>query len=102
MLKEYKIYVGNFADIAEYLSKVKMKYVKGETEYFEFPQLTMKDQLEEMIKNSTEMGMVSYCKVVEHKDDPIVEVINEFIMIEDIFVVNNKWVEKHPKNNLNA
>jgi hypothetical protein len=48
------------------------------------------------------MGMVSYCKVKEHKEDPIVEIVNDFVMIEDIFTVNNKWVQEHPMSQNNV
>ena len=58
------------------------------------PSRSIQDQLKELVDNKQTMGMVSYCKVTEHKEDPIVELVNDFIFIEDVFTVGNQWIDK--------
>lgn len=95
MLKKHKIYIGSYAEIEKHFKRVKPQYILNKTKYFEMPSRTIKEQLKELVENKQTMGMVSYCKVLEHKEDPIVELINDFIFIEDIFTVGNQWVEKN-------
>lgn len=94
MLKKHVIYIGTFDEIKKRFKRVKPSYTLNKTKYFEMPSRNIEDQLKELVDNKQAIGMLSYCKVVEHKEDPIVEVINEFVFIEDIFTVNNSWVEK--------
>lgn len=96
MLKKHSLYMGDYKDLQKRYKKVKSEYVLNKTKYFNLPTSSVSDQFEELVKNKQAIGMISYCKVVEHKEDPIVEIINDFVMIEDIFVVNNKWVQEHP------
>lgn len=102
MLKKLSVYVGDFSDLQKRYKKVKATYTLNKTKYFDMPSATVSSQLEELVKSNQPMGMISYCKVKEHKEDPIVEVINEFVMIEDIFTVNNKWVQEHPMSQYNV
>ena len=96
MLKSYKVYVGSYADLQKRYKKVKSSYVLNKTKYFDMPSSSILNQLEELISTKQSMGMVSFCRVKEHAEDPIVEIVSEFVMIEDIFQVNNKWVQEHP------
>jgi hypothetical protein len=96
MLKKYTIYAGNHAEILKRYKKVRPSYILNKTKYFEMPSASIHSQLEELVANKQSIGMISYCKVQEHKEDPIVLLISEFIMIEDVFSVNNKWVQEHP------
>lgn len=96
MLKKHTLYMGNYADLQKRYKKVKPSYVLDKTKYFDLPSSSVSNQFEELVKNKQSIGLISYCKVKEHKEDPIVEIINEFVMIEDIFTVNNKWVQEHP------
>lgn len=96
MLKSYKVYVGSYADLLKRYKKVKPSYTLNKTKYFDMPSASVQSQLEELVSTKQSMGMVSFCKVKEHAEDPIVEVVSEFVMIEDIFQVNNKWVQEHP------
>jgi hypothetical protein len=102
MLKKLSVYVGDLSDLQKRYKKVKSTYTFNKTKYFDMPSVTVASQLEELVKGKQSMGMVSYCKVKEHKEDPIVEIINEFVMIEDIFTVNNKWVQEHPMSQYNV
>jgi hypothetical protein len=96
MLKSYKVYAGSYADLQKRYKKVKPTYVLNKTKYFDMPSLGVNSQLEDMVSSKQSIGMLSFCKVKEHGEDPIVEIVNEFVMIEDIFQVNNKWVQEHP------
>jgi hypothetical protein len=95
MLKKHKIYMGSFEDIQKYLKRVKGSYTLNKTKYFEMPTATIQDQLNALVEAKQAIGMVTYCKVKEHKEDPIVELVNDFVFIEDIFTVNNKWVQNN-------
>jgi len=94
MLKKHVIYIGTFAEIQKKLKRVKPSYTLNKTKYFEMPSRSIQDQLKELIDNKQAIGMITYCKVVTHREDPIVELVNDFIFIEDIFTVGNEWVEK--------
>jgi hypothetical protein len=96
MLKTYKIYAGCYADLQKRYKRVQPSYIQNKTKYFDMPSSTIASQMEELVKNKQALGMVSYCKVKEHKEDPIVELVSEFVMIEDVFQVNNKWVQQNP------
>jgi hypothetical protein len=96
MLKTYKIYAGYYADLQKRYKKVKPTYIMNKTKYFDMPSSGIQSQFEELISNKQSIGMISYCKVKEHSEDPVVEIVNEFVMIDDIFQVNNKWVQEHP------
>jgi hypothetical protein len=102
MLKKLSVYVGSYAELQKRYKKVKPNYVLGKAKYFDMPSSSVASQFEELIKANQSMGMVSYCKVKEHKEDPIVEIVNDFVMIEDIFTVNNKWVQEHPMSQHNV
>lgn len=94
--------MGDYADLQKRYKKVKSAYVLNKTKYFDLPSSSVSNQLEELVKNKQSIGLISYCKVKEHKEDPIVEITNEFVMIEDIFTVNNKWVQEHPMSQYNV
>jgi hypothetical protein len=94
--------MGDYKDLQKRYKKVKSEYVLGKTKCFDLPSSSISNQFEELIKSKQAIGMISYCKVTEHKEDPIVEIVNDFVMIEDIFVVNNKWVQDHPMNQHNV
>lgn len=96
MLKKLNLYMGDFKDLQKRYKKVKSSYVLNKTKYFSMPSSSVSEQFEELVKNKQSIGMISYCKVTEHKEDPTVEIVNDFVMIEDIFTVNNKWVQEHP------
>jgi len=96
MLKTYKIYAGTYAELQKRYKRVQPSYIQNKTKYFDMPSTPIAAQFDDLIKNKQALGMVSYCKVVEHKEDPIVELVNEFVMIEDVFQVNNKWVQQNP------
>jgi hypothetical protein len=102
MLKKNTLYMGEYADLQKKYKKVKSAYVLNKTKYFDMPSSSVSNQLEELVKNKQPIGLISYCKVKEHKEDPIVEIVNEFVMIEDIFTVNNKWVQDHPMSQHNV
>lgn len=87
--------MGTFEEIQKHFRKVKPSYILNKTKYFEMPSASIQDQLNPLVEAKQSIGMVSYCKVKEHKEDPIVELMNDFIFIEDIFTVNNKWVQKN-------
>lgn len=95
MLKKYTVYCGEYAEILKRYKKVSPSYILDKTKFFEMPSMTILSQLEQLVANKQSLGMVSYCKVKEHKEDPIVELLTEFVMIEDIFQVNNKWVQSN-------
>jgi hypothetical protein len=86
--------MGHFIDIVEHFKKVRKIYVLNKTKYFEMPSKSIKEQLLEQVENKKTMGMISYCKVKEHGEDPVVELVNDFVFIEDIFTVGNEWIEK--------
>lgn len=87
--------MGDYSDLQKRYKKVKPSYVLNKTKYFDLPSSSVSSQFDELVKNKQSIGLISYCKVKEHKEDPIVEIINEFVLIEDIFTVNNKWVQNN-------
>lgn len=95
MLKKHTLYMGDYSDLQKRYKKVKPSYVLNKTKYFDLPSSSVSGQFDELVKNKQSIGLISYCKVKEHKEDPIVEIINEFVLIEDIFTVNNKWVQNN-------
>ncbi len=98
MVKKHVMLVGKYDDILKFFKKVKSVYVFEKTKFFDMPSQTIKEQLDEFVKDKQTLGMVSYCKVLEHRKDhpkdPIVELVTDFIFIEDVFTANNEWVKK--------
>lgn len=86
--------MGNFIDLVEHFKKVRKTYVLNKTKYFEMPSKGVDEQLIQLLNEKKTMGMVSYCKVTAHKEDPTVELVNDFVFIEDVYTADNEWVEK--------
>jgi len=98
MVKKHTMLIASYEDLLKHFKKVKSSYVLDKTKFFEMPSRSIKEQMDELVEAKQTLGMVSYCKVLEHRkehpEDPIVELVTDFIFIEDVFTVNNDWVKK--------
>lgn len=85
MVKKHEIVSGKYEELLEYFSHVQKEYKGKNTECFDLPSTTIPEQFGELLDSRIPYGSISYCKVKEHKKDPIVEVITTFVMVEDVF-----------------
>jgi hypothetical protein len=86
MLQKHEILSGRYLELIGYFfDLVSDEYVKNETKYINVPDTTIKKQFDEMLEKNREYGLISYCEVLEHGDDPKVKLVNVFVFIEDVF-----------------
>lgn len=85
MIQKHEIVSGKYQELLEYFSHVEREYKGKETECFDMPSITIQEQFGEIFDNRNPFGSISYCRVKEHKKDPIVEVVTTFVLIEDVF-----------------
>jgi hypothetical protein len=85
MIQKHEIVSGKYEELLEYFSHVQKEYKGKNTECFDMPSMTIQEQFGEIFDNQNPFGSISYCRVKEHKKDPMVEVITTFILIEDVF-----------------
>jgi hypothetical protein len=89
-VKKHEIFCGRYKDLRKHFSFVFKKYEGKNTSCFDMPDKGIHEQFMDMLEKRIEMGVIRYCKVVRHRKDPLVEVINKFVFIEDMFEVTSR------------
>ena len=85
MVQKHEILSGKLGELKEYFSHVQKEYKINEVECFDMPSTSIKEQFDKIIEERNPFGFISYCKVKEHGEDPIVEVVTSYVLIEDVF-----------------
>jgi hypothetical protein len=93
-VRKYELCMGKYKELKEHFSFISEKYEGKSTRYFDMPSESVAKQFKSILDERMAMGAINYCKVIKHRKDPLVEVITQFVYIEDAFEVADQQGNK--------